>query len=200
MLVNYLYNLAISEALFTSLSFLEITLRNSLHANLAGFYGSATWYDIRGVLEADQARDVTKVKSRIVGLGKSITPDRVVSELHFGFWVSLLSSLYDGRIWRPAKAKVLKASFSNIPTPMRRRNLIYFRYNAIRELLNRVFHHESVWNRPTLQNDHLAILESIDWINPDIGATCRLVDRFPDVLMTGRTSIEAMVRSHLSVT
>jgi hypothetical protein len=132
MVVNYLYNLALSEALYTPLSFLEISLRNSLHANLMAFFGTSTWYDLPNALEPSEQLNVRRVQGRLANLGKLVTPGRVVSELSFGFWVSLLSGPYDATIWRPHKAIVLKSSFPNIPRPLRQRKTIYDRYNALR--------------------------------------------------------------------
>ena len=196
MVVNYLYNLVLNEALYTPLSFLEITLRNSLHTSLSSFIGTTTWYDLPGNLLPAQARDVTKVKRRITGLGKSITPGRIVSELNFGFWVSLLSGDYEAHIWRPDKASVLKASFPNIPRAKRQRGTVYGRYNRLRELRNRVFHHESIWNRPTLWQDYEAIYEAIDWISPEIVTASRMVDRYDHIFHYGMGEIEAMLTAN----
>ena len=147
MLTTYLYNIALCEALYPALNFLEVSLRNSLHLHVGQFYGSLTWYLLPGALETAQQRDVQKATQRIVGRGKDATPGRVVSELNFGFWVSLLSSGYETRIWRPDRASTLKACFQNIPKHMRQRTTIYKRYNHLREFRNRVFHYEPIWNR-----------------------------------------------------
>lgn len=48
MLANYLYNLTLCEAMYASLSLVEISLRNSLRANLTSVYGSTGWYTRRG--------------------------------------------------------------------------------------------------------------------------------------------------------
>jgi len=199
MAVTYLYSIVLSEALYTPLGVLEVTLRNGVHAALTASYGSPAWYDLRGVLEPNQADDVVRAKRRIAALGKPVNPGRVVADLHFGFWVSLLSSLYDARFWRPDKARLLKRAFPNIPVPLRQRTTIYARYNTLRALRNRVFHHEPIWNRPTLVQDYRTLYEAIEWISPDMAAACRLVDRFPAVLTNGRSSVEAALKQHLGL-
>jgi hypothetical protein len=193
MIANYLYNMALNEALYTPLSLLEVTLRNTLHASIARYFGSSTWYDLSGVLAFVQANDVAKVKRRITGLGKTITPGRVVSELNFGFWVSMLSGAYEATIWRPNNSRVLKGAFLNVPRPLRQRNTIYVRYNHLRELRNRVFHHESIWNRPTLWQEYEQMYEAIDWISPDMVAMCRMVDRFDHFFHNGKVEIDTML-------
>lgn len=115
MVTNYLYNIALCEALYTPLSFLEVGLRNSLHTNLSELFGSSTWFHLPGTLESNDARAVANVTKRIRSQGKAATSDRIVSELSFGFWVSLLSSPYDARLWRPNSSRALKSSFPNVP-------------------------------------------------------------------------------------
>jgi len=189
MLVTYLFNLALCEALYTPLSLLEISLRNTLHTNLSALYGSPAWYKIPGVLQPYQVGDITKVEAKIVRQQKTVTVPRVISELKFGFWTSLLSKDYDG-LWRARWATLLKSSFPEIPRSVRQRNNVYHRYNDIRELRNRVFHHEAIWSRFTLESDHECILEAIGWVNSEMFDACKLVDRFEDVFKSGRANIE----------
>lgn len=197
MVVTYLYNVTLCEALYTSLGFLEVALRNSLHTSLASLYGSTSWYTLPGVLEDGQQRDVRRVTTRIRGERKPVTPDPVVSELNFGFWVALLSTPYDARSWRPRKSRYLKSSFPHVPRNQRQRPFIYKRYNELRGLRHRVFHHETIWNRTTLAQDYSNLNEALEWISPEMAATCRLVDRFPDVSANGRGAIESMLKGHL---
>lgn len=199
MVVTYLHNVALCEALYTSLGFLEVALRNSVHSSLSMLHGSSSWYMLPGVLEEDQQRAVTRVSRRIRGEGKSVTPDRVVSELNFGFWVALLSTPYDARFWRPRNSRYLKTSFPHVAKNQRQRPVIYKRYNELRALRNRVFHHETIWNRATLHRDYGHIHEAMEWISPDIADACRLIDRFPEVATSGRGTIEMMLKNHLHI-
>lgn len=199
MAVNYLYNAILSESLYTSLGFLEVTLRNTLHTTLANFYDTPNWYDRSDVLERYQADDVARAKRRIEGIGKEVVPGRVVAELGFGFWVSLLSGPYDRRLWWPHNAQLLKAAFPHIPSRLRQRKTIYYRYNSLRELRNRVMHYEPIWNRPTLYEDHQHIYEAIGWISPAAVAASGLVDRFPTILATGHAQVEILLNRSLGI-
>lgn len=199
MIVTYLYNTALCEALYTALSFLEISLRNSLHTNLSALHGSASWYSLPNLLEKYDDREVRKVIRRIQGEGKRATPGRVVSELNFGFWVALLSTPYDVRFWRPQKAHYLKRAFPHILKRQRQRSTIHKRFNELRGLRNRVFHHETIWNRATLQRDYVRIYEAMEWISPDMAAICRLVDRFPVVVADGHSDIERSLKQYLQI-
>jgi hypothetical protein len=194
MVTNYLYNVSLCEALYTSLHFLEISLRNTLHTQISRFYGSPAWYLLPNTLESSQLRDVQKVTARIQGRGKPVTPGRVISELNFGFWVSLLSGGYETRLWRPNRAIVLKAAFPNIPKSLRQRTTIYKQCNELREFRNRVFHHEPIWNRLNLSDDFASIYEVIHWISPNMVALSRTLDRFPEVISQGRSAIQVELR------
>jgi hypothetical protein len=196
MVTNYLLNVVLSEALYTSLAFVEITLRNSLHATLQRHFGSSTWYDIPLVLDPYETNVVRQVKNRLANVDKHASPGRVVAELGFGFWVALLSRDYDGRFWRPNRARLLKDVFPHVPSHMRQRRAIHQRYDRLRALRNRVFHHEPIWNRPTLAEDHATIYEALSWISEDVAIATRLVDRFPDVFSNERGRIEATLRQH----
>jgi hypothetical protein len=155
------------------------------------------WFALPGILEPRDTAEVGKVINRIQGEGKSATPDRVVSELNFGFWVTLLSTPYDAKLWRPNSSRALKASFPRVPKRMRRRQIIYKRYNELRKLRNRVFHHETIWNRVTLPDDYHKLCEAIGWISPEMAAACNLVDRFSEVRKHGQANIEAKLKTHL---
>jgi hypothetical protein len=153
MIVNYLYNLVLSEALYSPHCCLEITLRNTLNANLRHHLGTPTWYNQPG----------------------------------------LLSGSYEAPLWRPRRAQLLKDCFQHIPRPLRQRGTIYYRHNRLRELRNRVMHHEPVWNRPTLLQDYRDIVEAITWINPRAAEALRLIDRFEDVYQNDRARIERTI-------
>lgn len=201
--VSYLYNLAISEALYAPLCCLEISLRNSLNAALREHLGTPSWYNQPGLFMPNQVKDIKKAKSRATPTGSlpgfQPLPGKVVAELNFGFWTSLLSGDYEASLWRPNRAKLLKSTFQHIPRPLRQRNTIYGRYNRLRELRNRIFHHESVWNRPTLAQDYQDIVETIGWISPQMKTALNVVDRFLNIHANGMKSIERDLKAELKI-
>lgn len=197
--VNYFWNLALAESLFCSLSMVEIALRNALHDTLTQHFGVPVWYDRRGLLEPNQRNDVDGVKRRIVGRGDPVTPDRVVSELTFGFWVTILSRNYDARLWQGQNAAPLKRMFLRIPRNKRQRQTIHQQYNEIRELRNRVFHYEPIFDDPHLRQRHGEVKRGLHWLNPRMVDVLEWYDRFPDVYMNGQGATEAELRQKLNI-
>lgn len=197
-IVSYLYNLALSEALYSPLCCLEISLRNSLDRALRTRLDSDEWFDRSDLFSPNQRKDILTAKRRALPVHApaeaELVPGKVVAELNFGFWTSLLSSTYEDALWRSDRAQLLKEVFPFIPRRLRQRNTIYARYNRLRELRNRVFHHESIWNRPTLQQDHRDVQDAIGWVNPSMNRALLLVDRFDTVYQDGRSHIEDALR------
>ena len=69
---------------------LEIAFRNSIHYVLTTDFGRPDWYDT-GILEAPESESISSARSTLWRWRKPETPDRIVAELMFGFWVRLLS-------------------------------------------------------------------------------------------------------------
>ena len=93
----YMWNTALSEALYGPLQGLEITLRNKIHERLTMAYGDQ-WYDNpKLLLRYAQQQQVDGAKQNLAFQKKPIEASRVVAELNFGFWVGLLSPT--GNAW-----------------------------------------------------------------------------------------------------
>lgn len=197
--VNYLWNMALSESLYCCLNAVEIALRNGLHDTLTAHFGTPAWYDQKGLLERKQVEDVIAVKKRVRRDGESVTPDRVVSELNFGFWVTILSRNYNARLWQGQNPAQLRHAFPRTPKRQRQRQPIHQHFNAIRELRNRVFHHEPLFDDQNLRWRHSEVYQGLGWINPKLLAWIKVVDRFPHVYSRGRRDAETALKRHLNI-
>lgn len=154
----YMWNTALSEALYGPLQGLEITLRNKIHQCLYEVFG-AYWYDAPGLgLRHAQQQHIDRAKQALDFQGKPLEPDRVVAELSFGFWVGLFGPKYETQLWRPHLRKL----FVNSPAPFLRKQA-HAALDEIRLLRNRVAHHEPVLHRGTSE-EHRLILDSIGWL------------------------------------
>lgn len=99
-IVSYLWNVALCEALYPALQALEVTLRNSIHEAAVKRYKSDFWFDLPACsLHPSQRQNVEYSKSELQKKNKPLEAPRIVAELTFGFWTSLLNSYYEKKLW-----------------------------------------------------------------------------------------------------
>jgi hypothetical protein len=161
----YIWNTRISAALYGPLQALEILIRNAFHRELAAVY-SLTWYDNPQVpLTPAAAARIAAAKDTLRRAGRPLDPGRIIAELSFGFWERLLSRgprgprNYEMALWRPA----LHRAFPNARRP---RAGIHRPLPGLRDLRNRIAHHEPIFSRD-LTTDYQTILEVIGWMCAD---------------------------------
>jgi hypothetical protein len=211
MLVNYLWNLELNEALFPTLHAAEISLRNSIHATASSHYGTEFWFDQTDVLLDSQVRSIAKARRKLADDQKPHTAGRIVAALSFGFWVSLLNRPYERQIgnspvnrlyWHNLNNQpgLLLIAFPHLTKRYRARGPLFARFEQIRDLRNRAAHHEPIWDRPYLKREHDLILNSIGWVSPEMRSAITLCDRFPDVHQNGKALVEAKIKGHLGIT
>jgi len=180
---HYLWNIALCESLYPALQTLEIVLRNNIHDALSHQFGTPRWYEPSAtILQGPELRRVDDAKQDLMREGKPVTPGRVVAELSFGFWtVGLLRGAYEVSIWR----SIIQPVFPRIPSSMRTRNTVSRLLNDIRDLRNRVFHHEPIWHLTNLTTKHQRILKMIQYMNPSMKDFVTIADNFPAVYRKG---------------
>jgi hypothetical protein len=196
-IARYLWNIALSEALYPPLQMLEVTLRNSLHAAISDRAGGNLWFDQQPpILHQMELEKVAAAKAELQKERKPLEEGRIIAELNFGFWTSLFDRRYEQALW-PA---LLKPVFPYMPRRIRTRWELSTRLNRIRKLRNRIFHHESIlnWQNPALVPQHAEILEIIAWMNPTMRETTLLIDRFLSVYTAGLAAYRAQLEGHLN--
>ena len=157
----YAWNATISAALYVPLQGVEVTLRNALHQQLAQVYGT-TWYTNTATgLTPSETRRISQAVANLTRSGKPTSPDRVLTELSFGFWVSLLGHgpAYEMRLWR-------KALYKAFPHAKLSRRQAHTPLDRLRTLRNRIAHHEPIFGRH-LAADYASMLRVIQWISPE---------------------------------
>jgi hypothetical protein len=176
---TYAWNIAICESLYPGLHCLEVTLRNSIQEAASKEFGDEYWF--RNHLAAGEQDRVARLTRDLNSQSKPLRVGDFVSGLTFGFWVNLFNSNYEQSLW----PQLVRPVFPNVPRSQRARHHIFHRLNTIRELRNRVFHHEPVWHYPDLQRQHGLIIETIGWINPAMRRFVEMLDRFPETYAKG---------------
>ena len=131
-LAIYERNVALSEALYGLLHWLEVSVRNAAHYALSATYGTPAWYTSAPLSNYWQAEIAAALK-KAAGV-----PGKVVAALTFGFWVDLTSKSNNNTLW---VGRGLRNAFPNTSWP---RDEIHARLKTVQRLRNRVFHHEPV--------------------------------------------------------
>lgn len=182
LLGTYLWNMALAESLYPALQTLEIALRNAIHDAACNHFKSSNWLVMPGVLQHSNEREaVQKAISSLTHQQKPHDAGRVVAELSFGFWTSLMDRRYEQSLW----PRLLKPVFPYLPRSIRTRAVISRRFHRIRQLRNRIFHHEPVWYWQDLVQHHQEVMEALGWIEPAARNYVGVLDRFNDVYAFG---------------
>lgn len=165
---------AVGASLLPILGDYEVSLRNALHRSLSQYYGSAdsfewmfksrpnpakakhpnapdlAWHKMSTRMQQDVA-EVERKFSR-TNQGRAPSPDDIVSQLSFGFWEHLTTSLEHKSHPGDLKVRVLSKAFPNGPSMgtaqfgdptfiVQLKGLLY----QLRDVRNRIGHHDQLW-------------------------------------------------------
>jgi hypothetical protein len=188
---HYGWNMALCESLYSPLQMLEVSFRNNIHNAAKQHYGQDNWYDISGIIQPRDYRPIQDAKDGLTRRSRPLTADNVISELSFGFWTRLLDVRYERILW-PA---IIRTSFPNMRRRERTRQNLSRRFNQIRLLRNRIFHHEPVWYWQNLEQQHLDILDALGWLQPSARDLTLSIDKFPIVYASGLEEVKTNLAS-----
>jgi hypothetical protein len=193
-LSRYLLNMALSESLYPVLQFAEIALRNAIHRELSARCGTDAWYDSPlARLTPWQSDKVAEAKDALRKRRKSPTPGRIVAELTFGFWTAFFNNTHA----RTGIGSFLsKNAFPHAPTTEQYQAKLDRRWLEIRDLRNRVFHHERILHWKDLDARHQAIHEIIAWMSPELHDLTVTLDRFQPLRKSGLNPWLDRLRRH----
>ncbi len=189
---RYFWNVALSEALYPTLQTLEVALRNSIHHAACESYNSRSWFDgPNSPLLRFEREAVEAAKQVLTRHQKTPEDGRIIAELNFGFWTSLFNRRYEQVLW----PRMLEPVFPHMPRRIRTRRNLSNRFNDVRKLRNRVFHHERIIHLQDLPRVHGEIIEAIGWISPVLKSCAGRIDRFPHVHGNGLVEVRDAIRS-----
>lgn len=156
----YIWDRDLSSAFFSDIAVIEVAMRHAMHRELVADFGplwdlEASRWDTR------THRKLTEARAR---LGQRLTPDRLVAELMFGFWLGLLDE--GGRAVGPGPQRRVKyetlwrstlhRAFPGAKPAARAagarasRSWVHARVALVAALRNRVAHHEPLINGVSL--------------------------------------------------
>ncbi|MCO5177761.1 MAG: hypothetical protein M9890_12465 [Thermomicrobiales bacterium] len=197
MLVNYYWNIALCQALYPALDCVEVALRNTIHMTLTDYYGTEYWFDDLRIVRQAQFDDAQEARRKLIRRRQSANAGKIVAELNFGFWVQILTKHYEAPIWSPNRFALMLTAFPNVSRNARKPRSIQGRYFKINLLRNRVFHFEPIWHRTNLPQEHLEVLDAIDWISPRQAEAVRLFDTFQTTYRDGIPEVRAKIEGYL---
>ena len=164
---HYKANIELSEAFYPLLSILEVGLRNNIDLQLKQKFNDDYWFENQEfikIVSRFQVDRITEARNNILREKKIVTSGKIISELSFGFWTSLLDTKFERTLW-----KNIRLAFPNCPKNNRKRKTMSSKFNGIRKLRNRIFHHESIsWNITALIQYKDDIIEGIDWLDKEL--------------------------------
>lgn len=167
----YGWNARVSAALMLPAHFAEVTTRNAVADALTEVYGPRWPWEAtfeRSLPEQrgpgyNARRDLIEVRRREQTTGK------VIAELRFAFWQAMFTARHDVRLWIPHIATQFPAAAHE---PKRLRARVYSDLDTIRQLRNRIAHHEPIFARD-LHTDLGRMLDLIRLRSPATAAWVR---------------------------
>lgn len=148
-------------ALFESIHYLEVALRNQIDSALETLADGADWLESPGSVPLNEGtkQKVTEGRRRAARGGREPTHGHVIAELTFGFWAYLLAQNYNRSLWRPALRHAFEGS---------RRSVLHFELKKIGDLRNRIAHHEPLLGMD-IPAEYSRIIDASERIDPRLG-------------------------------
>jgi hypothetical protein len=184
-LEKYHVNIVLSEAMIPSLHYFEICFRNNMDRVIKKYY-SENWLKKipqNLIISGEDEHKINKIISKIKKeFRREPSHDDIVAQMTFGFWCSFFHRKYDPLIWHRKDA--LKIIFPHISRVQRTRSALESRIFIIKEVRNRIAHHEPVWikNRRNLVIEgHRVCCELIRAMSEEAANMLTMIDNFDKI-------------------
>lgn len=150
----FVYNLKLSSELYKLIHVFELSTRNIFDIFLSKRY-DRNWINRNDLLTGNNGKnnkliiDISNAKNNCKNKKNK---DDIISNLSLGFWVNLLSSSNNDKIWQPSLRKMFFGY---------NRNEIHDIFMNIKDIRNRIAHHETIFNKKIdkTKNNILLILK-----------------------------------------
>lgn len=162
---RYNYNIELGNEFYPLLSIFEVAFRNALHLSWATHLSDSTWlcnYQKHSLGNREQSK-IQEAIDELSGKNKPVEEGRIIAELNLGFWINLFD-----RPYLEINKKTIKDHFPNATNKQRDIFRIKDQLNDIRNLRNRVFHHEPIWHWNNLNDFVLNLKNFILWMNVEL--------------------------------
>lgn len=159
----YQWNLETSCAFFAPLQVCEVSIRNAISEAIGLTYG-ATWpYERSFEISLANPQQAYSPRRNLLQHRNEPTTGKVIAELKFVFWERMFTRRHDGAIWNHHLRTVLP-NMDAARTVQQLRGEAFDTLNSIRNLRNRIAHHEPIFRRD-IQVEFDRIKKVIGWRN-----------------------------------
>lgn len=159
-LALYAWNAQVSAAMLAPLHVCEVVVRNAVAEAITKVYGPQwPWSPVflqslpDSKIRFNARRELIRARTDQPSTGK------VIAELKMMFWQKMFTGRFDERIWNPHLRTVMP-HLDQTKTVQQLRGFIHRDLEQLRELRNRIAHHEPIFKRP-LADDLTKIQELI---------------------------------------
>ncbi|NBO83235.1 MAG: hypothetical protein EBU75_10555 [Betaproteobacteria bacterium] len=171
----HLFNAAIGKALYPTLQILELGLRNRIDQALQRRFSDACWASRSISLSAGQHARLAETRAELARFRRPACAHAIVSHLPLGFWTAFFNKHH---CQTGLGHWLAKDVFRLAPRTDRNTRAIDQRLTNVRNLRNRVFHHERLVNRPELLGQHRDLRNLIRWMGNDLDLLASKADQF----------------------
>ncbi len=192
-ITDYILNAKISQNFYFLLQNLEVSLRNNIYDSFKKHYPDNDFFYLFETNSFNRYKAKKEKHSRecwkmLCGVKyklrhiEDLSDGKIIAELNFGFWTELLTSKDKKYInlWR----KIFKDVFPNyniLTSIDKDKSIIASKIDNIRNLRNRIFHYEPIYNKTDLKYKHTDIFEVLGWLNNDMKILNELFDEFKHI-------------------
>lgn len=157
----YQWNLEVSCGLLAPLQICEVSIRNAI-SEAIGLTYDATWPYVRSFeISLANPKKGYSPRQNLVQLREEPTAGKVIAELKFIFWERMFTARHDNPIWNPHLRTVLPNMDAD-KTVQQLRAEAFQTLHDIRDLRNRIAHHEPIFKRD-IQEEFGRIRKVISW-------------------------------------
>lgn len=156
----YHWNLLVSQTLYPFIHSVEIALRNSIHQAATRRFDTEFWFDIV-VTDGKSKAILDDTKRDLSNRFDYVSASDIVASLTFGFWTTLIkhktyaNSHNPYRLW----SDLISSVFPYYPRGDDDKKNISKRFEEIKLIRNRLFHHEPIWKFKNAESPQDCIAE-----------------------------------------
>lgn len=156
----YHWNLLISEKLYPFIHSVEIALRNSIHQAATRRFDTEFWFDIV-VTDGKSKAILDDTKRDLNQRFEHVTASDIIASFTFGFWTTLIKHKTYANSHNPYRLwpDLISSVFPYYPRGDDDKKNISKRFEEIKLIRNRLFHHEPIWKFKNTQSSQDCVIE-----------------------------------------